>query len=123
MKHLSGHKLENRTQTQRQRRRLIRGVFGISPNQIEVPGLLYDQLRGLEAYVKGSLYVMTLRLLCPCNKSGDVSPIVPLFPRIAEFLLPNTVYTTKFRLSEHQVFPVIYLLVKSLVQFVQFVLR
>lgn len=45
-----------------------------------VPKPLYSQLRGLEAYVKGSFDVMPLRLLRPCNKSGHVNLIVLLPP-------------------------------------------
>lgn len=66
--------------------------------------------------------MMALRLLRPCNESGDVSSVVPLFPRTAELLLPNTVDTIKFRFSEHQVFPFVQSLVKLPVQFVQLVL-
>lgn len=66
---------------------------------------------------------MALRLLRPCNESGDVSSVVPLFPRTAKLLLPNTVDTIKFRFSEHQVLPFVQSLVKLSVQFVQLVLR
>jgi hypothetical protein len=51
--------------------------------------------------------MMALRLLCPCHKSSDVNWAVPVFPRIFEFLSPDTVNTIELRLSEHQVFPLV----------------
>ena len=56
-------------------------------DSVAVPKILYGQLRGLEAYVEGSFYVTTLRLLCPCHKSSDVIPTAPSFPRIVESYL------------------------------------
>jgi len=49
-----------------------------------------------------------LRLLCPCYKSSDVNPTAPAFPRIVGLLLPDAVNAVNARLSEPQVFPLIY---------------
>ena len=70
--------------------------------------LLDGQLRSFEAYTKGRFHMIRLRLLCPCYKSSDVNLTAPAFPRIIGFLLPDTVNTVNIRLSEPQVFPLVY---------------
>lgn len=88
----------------------------------QLPGLhkLFDgRLRSLKTYTEGCFNVATLRLLCPGNKS--IVTMSTMLPRIFWLLLPDTVDTIEFCLSEHYILPFVNVPVIQFVQFIQLV--